>query len=167
MNSTQYSQEATIFHGIEAPEKGNIIQRITGVNAGTGFGDKINLLYLTDAHALPSLEQWNALQAALLDSEGSICLVDSNVDSNDGHVYKLQKTAETDSTVYCHYVNYKDLEDYKKHAPEWVSRPKAEKLQKTLLPQEFKRDILGLRSSGAANPALRSKVFISRASVKS
>ena len=73
-------------------------------------------------------------------------LIDSNVDVTDGPVHQLQQEAVNDPTIFCEHVEYADLHDYCKRAPEWISRPKAKRLQKTTLPTDFRRDILGKRS---------------------
>lgn len=63
----------------------------TGVSMSTAFGDRINLLWVSDLHASPDIGPFNALQASLLDSENSLILIDSNVDEIGGPVHELQK----------------------------------------------------------------------------
>jgi hypothetical protein len=103
-------------------------------------------LWVSDLHSSPDLEPFNALQASLLDSEDSLCLIDSNVDTLDGPVHGLQKEAETDPSIYCDHLSYRDLEHYCQEAPPWINRQKARRLERTTLPADFKRDILGQRS---------------------
>ena len=132
---------------IQYPEKDNVIQRITGQNTATAFGDRLNVLWVSDFHACPDLGPWNAFQAALLDSEGSLCFIDSNADSHDGHVHVLEKEAAHDPTIYANYVCYNDFNDFSVSAPPWIDRQKARRMERTALPTDFKRDILGQRSS--------------------
>lgn len=131
---------------IQFPALGNIIQMSPGNNPSTAYGDKLDVLWVSDLHACNDLTPFNALQAALLDSQDSLLLIDSNVDHTDGTVHLMQKEAEHDPTIFCHHTWYKDFEDYEKHAPPWISRPKAKRLQKTTLDVDFRRDILGKRS---------------------
>jgi len=130
---------------IYCPVRKSLIQTM-GVSTSMSFGDKLDCLWTSDFHACPDLEPWNALQASLLDSENSLSLIDSNVDHTDGHVHGLQRQAKTDKTIFCDHVQYKNLDDYLKNAPAWIDRAKAKRLQSTVLPTDFARDILGKRS---------------------
>ena len=128
----------------EIKYKSNIIQMGT-TNVAGSFGDKLDILWCSDLHSSPDLEPFNAFQAALLDSESSLCLIDSNVDHTDGHVHSLQRQAEQDSGIFCDHTHYRDLDHYLKDAPLWINRQKAKRLQSTTLPADFARDILGKR----------------------
>lgn len=131
---------------IENPAMGNIIQASTVTMSGA-FGDKLNLLWVSDFHACPDTGPFDAYQASLLDSEGTLCLIDSNTDHEGGHVHALEMLAETDPGVCCRRIEYPDLETYLRDAPAWIDRDKVVRLQKTQLPTAFSRDILGKRSS--------------------
>jgi hypothetical protein len=137
---------------------GNVIQMSPGNNPSTAFGEKIDVLWVSDLHACSDLQPFNALQASLLDSKDSLLLIDSNVDVTDGTVHLIQKQAEEDPTIFCDHVFYKDLDDYCENAPPWISRPKARRLQKTSLETDYKRDILGQRSD-AQNALFPSEVI--------
>lgn len=149
------SEKFILSFEIKCNSTGSVIQMQTGVNVATSFGSKSNVIWVSDFHACPDLAPWNALQASLLDSEGSLCLIDSNVDATDGHVHELQKEAEHDETIFCNYISYHDFNHYCEEAPPWIDRIKARRLEKTVLPVDFKRDILGQRSD--AKNALFSK----------
>lgn len=116
-------------------------------NLSTVFGDRLNLIWISDLHAQADLAPFNAQQASLLDSEGSLCLIDANVDDEGGPVHALQLEADHDPSILSHHTSYRDFDHYEKEAPPWIDRPKARRLQKTLLPVEFDRDILGKRSA--------------------
>jgi hypothetical protein len=131
---------------IEYPGMGNIIQASTVTMSGA-FGDKLNLLWVSDFHACPDTGPFDAYQASLLDSEGTLCLIDSNTDHEGGHVHGLEMLAETDPGILCRRIEYPDLETYLREAPAWIDREKVVRLQKTQLPTAFSRDILGKRSS--------------------
>jgi hypothetical protein len=147
------------------PQLGNAIQ-LGAFNISSSFGDRINLLWVSDLHAASDLGPFNALQSSLLDSEDSICLIDSNVDHTDGPVHSLQKEAESDTTIFCRHRQYKDIEDYEARAPEWIDRQKARRLQRTTLPTDFARDILGKRLD-AQNALFPSNVIeLSKSSYK-
>lgn len=131
---------------IDFPPLSNTIQMSTGLSSATSFGEKINLLWVSDLHACLDLSPFNAFQASLLDSEDSLLFIDSNVDSTDQHVHALERESKIDDSMFCRRVEFKDLEDYKQNAPPWLDRKKAERMQRTALPVDFARDILGKRS---------------------
>ena len=132
-------------YDIRFPKLGNVIQ-MSAVSSASSFGDKLDVLWVSDLHACPDMAPFNALQAALLDSEDSLCLIDSNVDPIDGSVHALQKEAETDAAIFADHVFYSGFEEYSQKAPPWINRQKARRLERTTLPTDFKRDILGQRS---------------------
>ena len=119
-----------------------------GISTSTSFGSRLNCYWQADYHASTpeGREVFNALQAATLDSEDSLIFICSNVDPTDGHVHSLEQAAKDDEQLYCHRVSYKNWDDYDKNAPAWINRKKAKRLERDLLPTEFKRDILGQRS---------------------
>ena len=137
-------QKDHLMFSIRLPFLGNVIQ-FSANNVASSFGDKINLLWVSDLHSFLELGAFNALQASLLDSDDALCFIDSNVDVTNGHVHGLQQEAETDKSILCQYTCYRDIEHYVKAAPLWIDRKKARRLQRTVLPADFARDILGQR----------------------
>lgn len=142
------------------PELSNQIQ-FSASNLSTSFGDRLNLLWVSDLHSFVDFGPFNALQASLLDSQDSMVFIDSNADNVDGPVHSIQKEAATDPSIYSNYTSYRDFEHFKKEAPSWIDRAKAARLEKTTLPADFKRDILGQRSD--AKNALFSTELIEQA----
>ena len=130
------------------PALGNVIQMSPGNNPSTSFGEKIDVLWVSDLHAATDLAPFNALQGSLLDSKDSLLLIDSNVDSKGGHVHMIQEESKNDPSIFAHHTFYNDLDEYCADggAPPWISRTKARRLAKTSLPADFFRDILGKRS---------------------
>jgi len=116
------------------------------VGGSVVYGDKIDVLYVDDYHNNQDLPAVNALQAALLDQDNALMLIGSNVDSVDGHVHQLQKLAATDPGIYADHLEYMDWLHYEAMAPSWIDRAAAKRLEKTTLPSEFARDILGQRT---------------------
>ena len=145
---------------IHFPQLGNVIQ-YTASNLSTSFGDRLNLLWVSDLHAFLDLGPFNALQASLLDSDDSLLFIDSNVDETDGPVHGLEKEAAADTGIFCQLIRYRDLDEYCDKAPAWIDRAKARRLERTSLPADFKRDILGQRSD--AKNALFTKDIIESA----
>jgi len=128
------------------PHMGNTIQS-SNTSMTMAFGDKLAVLWISDFHACPDTGPFDAMQASLLDTEGSLCLIDANTDHEGGHVHGLEMLAETDPGVFCRRIEYPDLDTYLREAPAWIDRDKVVRLQKTQLPTAFDRDILGKRSS--------------------
>jgi hypothetical protein len=139
-------EELIFTNEITFPPLQSAIQLGEGLSLSSAFGDRLNCLWVSDLHASPDLGPFNALQASLLDSQDSLILIDANVDPTDGHVHGLQKEAEADQTIYARHVCYRDLAEFETKAPDWIDRQKARRLQRTALPADFKRDILGQRS---------------------
>lgn len=140
------------------PSKGNVVQMASGLNLATSFGDRIDVIWSSDLHAASDLAPFNALQGSLLDSENSLLLIDSNVDFMNGPVHSLQKEAKADSTIFADHVFYRGFKEYSRKAPPWINRQKAKRLERTTLPADFKRDILGQRSD-AQNALFPSEVI--------
>jgi len=125
---------------------GNTIQS-SNTSMAMAFGDKLACLWISDFHACPDTGPFDAMQASLLDTEGSLCLIDSNTDHEGGHVHALEMLAETDPGIFCRRIEYPDLDTYLRDAPPWIERDKVLRLKATQLPAAFDRDILGKRSS--------------------
>lgn len=125
---------------------GNTIQS-SNTSMTMAFGDKLACLWISDFHACPDTGPFDAMQASLLDTEGSLCLIDSNTDAEGGHVHGLELLAETDPGVFCRRIEYPNLDTYQRDAPPWIDRDKVLRLRATQLPAAFDRDILGKRSA--------------------
>jgi hypothetical protein len=138
-------KDRTLFE-IRFQKSDSLVQLGSGINIATAFGDKINVLWVSDLHACPDLEPFNAFQASLLDSKDSLILIDSNVDFIDGPIHSLEREAQEDPSILFRAVSYRDFEHYEKEAPPWINRQKARRLERTALPTDFARDILGKRS---------------------
>jgi len=119
---------------------------LSGTSTASSFGMKIDCLWVSDLHSAVDLQPWYNLQASLLDSDGLI-LADGNPDHIGGPLHLLEQESSADKSIYYHHVSYADFDEYKAKAPRWIDRAKAERLERTLLEVDFRRDILGLRSS--------------------
>lgn len=132
-------------HLIRCRFRDSQIQMTAGTFA-TSFGEKLNILWCSDLHAHGNLDPFNAMQASLLDSEESLLFIDSNVDFDGGVTHNLEVESHSDKALFCSRVQYKDFDQFDRRAPKWIDRKKAKRLQKTTLPVDFNRDILGQRS---------------------
>ena len=138
-------RERTLFE-IRFQKSNSVIQMGSGINTATAFGDKINTLWVSDLHASPDLAPFNAFQASLLDSQDSLILIDSNIDTVDGVIHGLEREAQEDPSILFKRVSYRDFAEFEREAPPWINRQKAKRIERTALPTDFMRDILGQRS---------------------
>lgn len=136
-----------ILEEIRNTELGSTIKR-AAKNVAGAFGDQLSVLWVSDLHAASDLDAYDAYQSALLDTEGSLILIDANTDQEGGHIHALETEATDDPGIYCRRVEYENFEQYCEQAPSWIDRAKARRQSKTQLPAAFERDILGKRGSG-------------------
>ncbi|KUG30027.1 hypothetical protein ASZ90_000093 [hydrocarbon metagenome] len=137
--------EAMLKFSITVPHTESTIQGgASGMS--TAFGDRVNVLWASDFHQVDQ-NVFDALSGSLLDSEGTLTLIDANADPEGGPVHALEALAETDPKIFCRAVEYRDFKDYCRRAPAWIDRAKAKQLQRTQLDMAFQRDILGKRSA--------------------
>jgi hypothetical protein len=61
-------------------------------------------------------------------------------------VHSLQNEAEADPQIHCTHVWFKSIDEYCEKAPDWISRERARRLERTTLEADFRRDVLGQRS---------------------
>lgn len=143
--SAMIPPEAILKFSITVPHTDSTIQ---GGAAGmsTAFGDRVNLLWASDFHQCDQ-DVFDAMQGSLLDSKGTLTLIDANADPDDGPVHKLEKLAADDPRIYAKAVEYASLDDYLDRAPSWIDRAQAKHLHKTQLETAFNRDVLGKRSA--------------------
>ena len=132
-----------------------------GASTNTAYGDRIDLLYLSDFHNFSDLQPWYSFQSTLLDASESLILIDSNIDYTDGHVHALQRESKLDDSIYCDHLFFKDIDDYCNRVPKlapWINLSRAKRQQRTSLETDWKRDLLCLRSD-AKNALFSSKVI--------
>jgi hypothetical protein len=131
---------------IRHPKNGSFVQMNTQ-STSMAFGQGFSVLWHSDLHALIDDSAFNAMQSGLLDTFDALLLIDSNVDHLGGRVHKFELQAAEDESIFCHRVKYESWEEFLRLAPRWISRKRAERIKKTVLEAEWKRDLLGLRSS--------------------
>jgi hypothetical protein len=122
---------------IDAPETSSAIQAFPA-NAGALWGKKLTVAQVSELHAATSGAVLDALQGSLLDSAGSLLLVDSTVGPTSSPLWGLYQAAQQhDSGVYFSHIQYADLEDAIANAPAWIDTKKLRALSRTMLPQQL------------------------------
>ena len=125
----------------------SVAQMSSGTSTATAFGEKLNVLWVSDLHECPDVGPFDAFSAALLDSVDSLTLIDTNIDEIGGNIEALEKVAKVDDGAFCDRIEYRDFRDFERRAPVWIDRGRAKRLKATQLPAAYARDILGKRSS--------------------
>jgi hypothetical protein len=128
------------------PPFNNQIMAVSNTMAGA-FGQKVSCLWATEIHVSPDLKPFRAMLASLVDSENSLCLIDTNTDSAGGPVEEIEKQAKTDPSIFCSRIEYKNFEEFKRKVPSWINRSQVAQHKALQLPSEFARDYLNLRVS--------------------
>lgn len=145
--SAMIPAESILKFSISVPHTDSTIQGgASGMS--TAFGDRIGVLWCSDFHQVDA-DVYDALQGSLLDSQGTMTLIDANADRDGGPVHSIEKMAAEDPQIFCCAVEYADFQDYCDRAPSWIDRKKAAQLQKTQLDTAFQRDVLGKRSAAS------------------
>jgi hypothetical protein len=122
---------------IEAPELSNTIQAYTA-NPAALWGKKLTLAQISELHAATSDGVLDALQGSLLDSAGSLLLIDSTVGPKSSPLFGLFNASKTpDSGVYFSHIEYRDLEHAVAASPAWIDTKKLRALSRTMLPAMF------------------------------
>jgi len=145
--SAMIPPESILKFSITVPHTDSMIQGgASGMS--TAFGDRIGVLWCSDFHQVDA-DVYDALQGSLLDSQGTMTLIDANADRDGGPVHSIEKMAAEDPQIFCCAVEYSDFADYCDRAPSWIDRKKAAQLQRTQLDIAFQRDVLGKRSAAS------------------
>ena len=122
---------------VEAPELSNTIQAYTS-NPAALWGKKLTLAQISELHAANDDGVLDALQGSLLDSSGSLLLIDSTVGPKSSPLFGLYNAANDPTSGICFsHIQYKDLDDALAKSPAWIDRAKLLNLHRTMLPTQF------------------------------
>jgi hypothetical protein len=122
---------------IEAPELSNTIQAFTA-NPGALWGKKLTLAQISELHAATSDGVLDALQGSLLDSSGSLLLIDSTTGPKSSPLYSLYNASQDKTSgIYFSHIQYRDVDDAFANSPPWIDRTKLRALARTMLPTQF------------------------------
>ncbi|RYE50656.1 MAG: hypothetical protein EOP21_03320 [Hyphomicrobiales bacterium] len=126
---------------IELPSAGSTIQAFSA-NPAALWGKKLSCAQVSELHAAPRGDEvFNALSGSLLDTDGSLMLIDSTVSAKSSKLYELYQSAthatDPDTSIAFSHLSYSDLEDACHNAPAWISETKLRSLARQMLPHEF------------------------------
>lgn len=126
---------------VEFPATGSTIQAFSA-NPGALWGKKLSCAQISELHAAPRGDEvFAALAGSLLDTAGSLMLIDSTVSAKSSKLFELYQAAthatDPDTSIAFSHLSYADLDDACRNAPPWISETKLRSLSRQMLPHEF------------------------------
>ncbi len=126
---------------IELPSTGSIIQAFSS-NPSALWGKKLTCAQLSELHAAPKGDEvFGALAGSLLDTAGSLLLIDSTVGPKSCKLFDLYQAAtragDPDPSIAFSHIEYADIDTACAKAPAWLAPAKLRSLSRQMLPHEF------------------------------
>ncbi|WP_367349279.1 hypothetical protein [Sphingobium yanoikuyae] len=142
---------------ITFPTTGSIIKGYSS-NPAALWGVKLTAAQISEIHAAKDGGDpvYEALIGSLLDSAGSLMLIDSTVSPRSSKLYELYQLAnhptDPDPSIMFAHIQYADIDESIAKMPPWISATKLRSLKRTMLPHKFA--LLHLNRWGDAAGAL-------------
>lgn len=127
---------------IELPSTGSVIQAFSS-NPSALWGKKLSSAQISEIHAAKDGGDavYEALSGSLLDTAGSLLLIDSTVSPKSSKLWELYQAAtnpdDPDTSIAFSHIQYADLEDACANSPAWISPAKLRSLARQMLPHRF------------------------------
>ena len=122
---------------IEYPGTGSIIQAFSS-NPAALWGKKLTIAQVSELHEHKDARVLNALAGSLIDTRGSLMLVDSTVGPKKSPLFMLYEMHKSgDPKVFFSHIEYADLDDACARSPSWIDPAELRSLSKMMLPTEF------------------------------
>lgn len=126
---------------IELPSTGSVIQAFSS-NPAALWGKKLTCAQISELHAAARGDEvFGALAGSLLDTAGSLLLIDSTVGPKSSKLFDLYQAAiradDPDASIVFSHIEYADIDEACAKAPEWLSPAKLRSLSRQMLPHEF------------------------------
>lgn len=136
---------------IRLPATGSIIQAFPS-QPSTLWGKKLTAAQISEIHAASTDEVLDALRGSLIDSTGSMLLIDSTVGPMSSPLFQLYQASQRadDPGLFFSHIQYPDLEHAARDRPPWISETKLRSLAKQMLPGTFGRYHLNRWQDGAS-----------------
>lgn len=142
---------------IEIPSTGSMCRAYTS-NPAALWGVKLSCAQISEIHAAKGGgdDVFEALAGSLLDTTGSLLLIDSTVAPIGSKLHELYQAANhptnPDRSIAFSHIAYDDLEDACQNAPAWIAPTKLRSLARQMLPHKF--SLLHLNRWGDATNTL-------------
>lgn len=123
---------------IDFPAAGSVIGAFSA-NPAALWGKKLTVAQVSELHAARSEAVLEVLEGSLLDSEGSLLLIDSTVGPRSSPLFGLYQVAQRgdDPTLLFSHIEYADLDDACRNGPPWIKPEGLRSLAGKMLPQRF------------------------------
>ncbi|HVJ03292.1 MAG TPA: terminase large subunit [Sphingomonas sp.] len=127
---------------IELPSTGSLIQAFSS-NPSALWGKKLSAAQISEIHAAKNGgdEVFEALAGSLLDTAGSLLLIDSTVASKSSKLWELYQAAthadDPDTSIAFSHIQYADLDEACDKSPAWIAPAKLRSLARQMLPHKF------------------------------
>jgi hypothetical protein len=127
---------------IELPSTGSLIQAFSS-NPSALWGKKLSAAQISEIHAAKNGgdDVFEALAGSLLDTTGSLMLIDSTVAPKSSKLWELFQAAnhptDPDRSICFSHIEYRDLGDACANSPSWISPTKLRSLARQMLPHKF------------------------------
>lgn len=127
---------------IELASAGSVIQAFSS-NPSALWGKKLSCAQISEIHAAKNGgdDVYEALAGSLLDTAGSIMLIDSTVAPKSSKLWELYQAAnhadDPDLSICFSHIAYADLDEACAKAPGWIESGKLRSLARQMLPHKF------------------------------
>jgi hypothetical protein len=127
---------------IELASTGSVIQAFSS-NPSALWGKKLSCAQISEIHAAKNggADVYEALAGSLLDTAGSIMLIDSTVAPKSSMLWDLYQAAnhpdDPDTSICFSHIAYADLDEACANAPAWIEPGKLRSLARQMLPHKF------------------------------
>lgn len=127
---------------IELPGTGSVIQAFSS-NPSALWGKKLSCAQISEIHAAKNGgdDVYEALAGSLLDTTGSLMLIDSTVAPKSSKLWELYQAAnhptDPDASICFSHIAYTDLDEACAHSPAWIDPGKLRSLARQMLPHKF------------------------------
>ncbi len=142
---------------IEMPSTGSVIQAYSS-NPAALWGMKLTAAQISEIHAARNGgdDVYEALAGSLLDTNGSLLIIDSTVAPRSSKLWELWQSAnhptDPDTSIAFAHIEYADLDEACRQSPPWIAPNKLRSLSRQMLPHKFA--LLHLNRWGDAANAL-------------
>ncbi|WP_292046285.1 MULTISPECIES: terminase large subunit domain-containing protein [unclassified Brevundimonas] len=131
----------TVVVGVDTilfPATSSVIQAYSS-NPSALWGKKLTAAQLSELHASKGSAVLEVLTGSLLDSEGSMMLIDSTVGPMSSPLYDLYQAhvAGDDPSLFFSHIQYADLDDACANGPSWIDPVKLRAASRRMLPSTF------------------------------
>lgn len=135
------TSSGSIEVGIDAirfPAMSSVIQAFSA-NPSALWGKKLTAAQISELHAAKGDDVLTALTGSLIDSAGSVLLIDSTVGPMSSPLYALYQAHQQgdDPSLFFSHVQYADLEDACANSPPWIDPVRLRAASRRMLPRTF------------------------------